>query len=258
MNNKKESGQIALIVILVMTIVGALAVSIASRSTTGSAIQQVDIKSGEALETAQSGLETVLSNPSAPLSGTLAVGGGQSTYDVTKTTLSTDYIVTPSEVKPGEVVEIDLSSPPTPITGIEIYWNPGISGNVPAIFGTKVETAGLEDFAFDDTGTNGFVLTGKGSYLLQGVNYAYKQTISVDAATKSVKIMPLKNGAFFFFKPLPLGASFSDHGFVIRSIGKVINGTQVIQRGVEYSQTEIGSLPPVFDYALFSLGPIVQ
>ncbi len=62
MRRENEKGQVALIVVLAVTVVGTLAVSLASRTTVGLRTESRDIEGVQALKGAESGVEEALFN----------------------------------------------------------------------------------------------------------------------------------------------------------------------------------------------------
>lgn len=246
-----HKGQVALIMVLIMTVVSAIAVSVAGRSTTETRVQQLDVESREALLTAQSGLERALAEDAA-VSGT--VGIPENTYEVTKTDSGTTEILA-ENVLPGEQLEVDLTGATT--TGIRVYWNPATLNEKPSIFITLIGSDGITitDYAFDVDGTNSFTPADPGvTWATKNWSYMTPAATPVQFSAGSVskiRITVLEKAATLGVEPV--GAGFPPQSTAYRSVSEVRSG---VRYGLEYEESKTGLLPYIFDYALFSSGSI--
>lgn len=250
---KQHPGQVALIMVLIMTVMSAIAVSLASRSTVETRIQLMNVESTEALLTAQSGLEQSIAK-GTPLSGTLADG---KQYQVSLSDTGTGS-VTSEKVSPGETFEVNLEGM-TGVTGIKIYWKAVIAGGTPAIFVSDVRTTQTLDYAYDTDGTGGFTKVTAGG-VLNGVSYAYTTPTPITVvagSSQKLRIAVLGSAAFLGIEPV--GGQLPTQFTNFRSVADVSSTTQtVVKYGIEYLESKTDQLPAVFDYVLFSGGSISQ
>lgn len=246
--NKKHKGQVALVLVLIMTVVSALAVSLASRSTIDTRIQQTESESSRALLFAQTGIEQLIMNPVAPTSG----APDTSYYAVKSDVGSNSYEV--GLVETGSAVEVNLVGAVN-LTGFAVYWGPGSSGGQPAVLISLVESSGkMTDYAYDYGGLNGFTAAGAGSE-----GYAKTSgTVPVTDAITKVRITVLGVPALLKVVPVGAGALFPSQIKSIKSIGSVQSDSNKVKYGLQYDESSTDTIPAVFDYALFSGGSIIQ
>ncbi len=253
MREIKHSGQVALIMVLIMTVVSAIAVSLAGRSTVETRIQQMNVENTEALLTAQSGLEASIAQNTA-VSGSLGDGRGYQVTlsDVGNTGISSELI------NAGQGFEINLEGA-TGITGVKIYWKAATPAGDPAIFVSDVRDTQSVDYAYDSTGNNGFTKVVNGGSF-GGVNYTYTIPSPINislASSKKLKITVLGSAAFLGIEPI--GGEFPPQFTNFRSVADVAGTDQnVVKYGIQYVESKTDQLPSVFDYVLFSGGSIMQ
>jgi len=250
--SRKDSGQIALIMVLIMTIVSAVAVSVAGRSTVETRVQQMDVESTQAFLAAQAGLEQAIAQNAAVPTG--AVASGQE-YQVTKSIEGVSYIHS-EKLNPGEVLEVDLTGA-SGVTAVNIYWKRAGIG-YPAIFVSDVRTGAIVDYAYDTAGVNGFLANSNGK-VMDGVNYEYAipSPISISVATsKMLRITMLSFAGFVGVEPI--GGTLPPQSNKYRAVGNVTSSNNNVKYGIEYSESTTNQLPPIFDYVLFSGGSIIQ
>jgi hypothetical protein len=250
MVKKKHKGQVALILVLIMTVVSALAVSLASRSTIDTKIQEAQSEGVQALLFAQSGLEQLIMNPAdstaqnANYSAVMSETGGES--------------LEIGLVSKGTSVELNLSGADfSRLTGFVVFWGPptGSSGGQPAVYISVVDNSGkVTSYAYDYLGVNGFTrgtdVTGnypKSTAKIGLTSDIAKVTITVLGATGQLKIVPMDAGAVF---PPQVKS--------IKSVGTVQSDNKTVKYGLQYDESYVDTVPSVFNYALFSDGSIFQ
>jgi len=253
-SNLNHSGQVALIMVLIMTVISAVAVSVASRSTVETRIQEMDVESKEALLTAQAGLEEAISKDSA-VSGSLGTGKD---YTVERGDAGATSITT-EKISSGESFEVYLSG--GNVTGVRLYWNPAVAGGKPSLFITDVRSTGSIDYAYDTEGAGGFTAgtTPGGTYA--GVNYSYVTptiTLSVLPGSESIRLRITVLGDPVFLGIRPMAGSFPAQSTNFKSTATLDSGETSIKYGIEYKESKTNQLPSVFDYVLFSEGTIIQ
>jgi Tfp pilus assembly protein PilX len=248
MIKREDKGQVALVLVLIMTVVSALAVSLATRSTVDTRIQQNETQSVQALINAQTGLEQMVVNPDLSYVSDTA-------YEATKSGVGTNGLVV-GRVETGSTVELNLTGASSELTAVDVYWKPdnNDSGAQPAVFISVVNNDGtISDIAYDYQASNGFYLAGDGAS--QGYSYKTETSINISGVSK-IRVTILRTAALV--KIVPVGGSFPSQINSIRSIGSVNSGNTVVKYGLQYDESTNDVVPGVFDYALFSGGTIDQ
>ena len=251
---KRDSGQIALILVLVMTVIAGATVALSGRTTVETRVQEINVDSSQAMLAAESGLEQALKNyPSAAVTGTL---GPNSSFSVGDSVVAANQNIYKG-IKRGETVEI-FTTGQVGVGSVNVYWSPVGTDTTPrAIFVTEVRPTGLKDYAFDTVGGagTGFSVAGPGAN-----GFTYSANIPIDVTTTEVRVTVLGGD--------------SDVGFTANAgslppqlrdkpvVGTVTRGTgakqEKVQYGIDYKQSINGEIPEVFEYALFSGKSISQ
>ncbi len=247
-----HSGQVALVMVLIMTVLSVVVVSLASRSTVETRVQEMGVESTGALLAAQAGLEQAVMTESA-VSGTL---DNDHSYDVSVDAEGVSGITT-DRINPGEVVEVNLIGAVS-ITGVKVYWKPISSGANPAVFVSDVRTDRTLDYAYAPSNADGFTQVSSGGSF-NGVNYDFvtPSPIAVSLAnSRTLRIVVLGSPALIGVQPV--GGQFSPQIKHYRSVGNVGSGASNVKYGIEYEESATNQLPTIFEYALFSGGTIVQ
>ena len=249
----RDSGQIALILVLIMTVVGAAAVSLAGRMVVETRVQEVNIDSSQAMLAAQAGLEQALRvAPTGPLTGGI---DDNTTYSVTDETQGTNNAVI-GPFKNGETWEINLSG----FAGqLDLYWDSSpTAGQARGIYVTAIDASGVVDNAYAPAGFgSGFTEITAGSYPLGGRNFSFRmQNIPYPAGSTAVRVTLLGGDTVLGF-----GAATGALTAQVRqkiSTGTVTRGTETIKQGLGYYESIADQVPGVFGYALYSGSNIVQ
>ena len=156
---RHSSGQVALVMVLIMTVVSAVVVSVAGRVTTETRVQQLSKDSSDAFLTAQSGLEEAVLKKES-LTG--AVGDNRE-YRVTLTNAGQEGLLT-DPVLPGSSVDIVLNASPL-LQGVRVYWRP-LTASASSLYISKSTDDEIVDLAFNQTGENGFTVVARMQLLL--------------------------------------------------------------------------------------------
>lgn len=244
--DKQHKGQVALVLVLIMTVVSALAVSMASRSTIDTKIQQTEMESVQALLFAQTGLEQLIMNPGDTSSE-------NTNYFAEKSGVGNDGLEV-DQVKTGSTLELNLVGADFgTLTAFSVSWGPITSGGQPAVYISLVESSGMiSDKAFDYLGSNGFTVAGAGSG-----RYA-KTTGLIGLNSNVVKVRITVLGSPALLKVVPVGGLFPSQIKSIKSVGSVQSADKTVKYGLQYDESTADTVPAVFDYALFSGGGIIQ
>lgn len=247
--NTKNKGQVALVMVLIMTVVSAVVVSVAGRTTNETKIQRLSKDSSDAFLTAQAGLEDAISKQS----GVQSTVGEDKAYSVVIENKGQEGILT-EKVSSGSSMDIVLNGSAS-LQGIKIYWK-STSASPSAVLVSKVSTGLITDLAFDSLGQNGFtqVLTGG---TLSGTNFSYvTPVVSLDASVSRVRITVFGESAFLGIEPI--GDLLPIQTLSYKSESSVGTGQEVVKYGLQYEESKDKRTPEVFDYALFSYGSIIQ
>ena len=250
-NTLNQPGQVALIMVLIMTVVSAVAVSVASRSTVETRIQQMNIDNTQAILTAQAGLESAITKDSE-VSGSLGTGKD---YAVIVADNGSSAMTT-EKTGVGETIEVNMVGA-SGVTGVKVYWKPAVAGEKPGIIVSELRSNKGIDFAYDPEGAGSFtqVLAG-GS--LSGISYSYvTPTIPViSGTTLKLRITVLGYDALLGIEPVGgiLPAQTRDY----KSVADLTSGETKLKYGVEYVESKVDQLPSIYDYVMFSGGAIIQ
>jgi len=246
----QHGGQVALVMVLIMTVVSAVVVSVAGRVTTETRIQQLSKDSSEAFLTAQSGLEEAVSRQESL--NTTAVGEDRS-YKVTLENIGQDGLLT-DRVSAGSSIDIVLNGSAS-LQGVRIYWK-SVTSSPSALFVSKVMDSSIVDLAYDTTGENGFTRVTSGG-TLNGVEFTHvTNQIDLDATVRRIRVFVYGGAAILGFQPV--GDTLPVQVVSYKSEGSVGTGAETIRYGLNYEESRDKRTPEVFDYALFSYGSIIQ
>ena len=251
MTHSKHKGQVALILVLIMTVVSSLAVSLASRSTVDTRIQQSESEGVQALISAQTGLEQLILNPN-PENNTVT----GDTYTATKSESGANSLEA-GLMETGSSAELTLSPANDRLTGFSVYWSPSEDnpGGQPSIFISVIRNSGeISDYAYGYEAVNGFVVADNGTD-----GYA-KKTASIPVDINVYKVRVTVLGAPARLMIVPVGDVFPSQLKTIKSVGTVTQpgSSTAVKYGLQYDESAFDTIPSVFDYALFSGGSIVQ
>lgn len=245
---KNNNGQIALVMVLIMTVVSAVVVSVASRVTTETRIQQLSKDSSDAFLTAQEGLDAALTQQTG-----VSLNGLDKSYNVTLNSSGQNGLLT-EKINSGSSVDVVLNASPL-LQAIKIYWK-SVSDLPLSILVTKYSSGLIEDMAYDSLGINGFSVVNLGGSL-SGTVFPYATPlISMDPSITRVKITVYGDAAFLGIEPV--GDLLPVQLLTYKSESSIGAGRDKVKYGLEYEETKNSKLPEVFDYALFSLGSIIQ
>lgn len=245
-----NSGQVALVMVLIMTVVSAVVVSVAGRVTTETRIQQLSKDSGDAFLTAQSGLEDAISRQDS-IDRTIV--GDDRSYKVTLDNLGQDGLLT-DRVSSGTSMDIVFNASPA-LQGVRVFWK-STTSSPSALFVSKISDIEIVDFAYDTVGENGFTRVETGG-TLNGTDFTYvTNQIDVDPTIKRLRVSLYGGPAILGFQPI--GDTLPVQIVSYKSEGTVGTGAETVRYGLSYEESRDKRTPEVFDYALFSFGSIIQ
>jgi type II secretory pathway pseudopilin PulG len=258
MKQTGDSGQIGLIVLLVMVVILTLGVSLVSRSSLDVIQSRQEEETSRVFDAAEAGIEDALSQDFAILPGTYSSQIG-SIQDI-----SVDYTIDSlqsleARIDQGHTAAVDLSGSTFGNT-LQIEWakNQSCSNNASAIevaifntFGgvTTVRREGIRPSdAACDRGDNFTLASGSGSD-----GYLSAHTFSLEAGDALARIKPLYNDSDV--RVTGPDWSLPIQYYRIRSQAESEVGSEV--RVVEVDRT-IPVAPSIFDYVLFSGTSLVK
>ncbi len=245
----KNKGQVALVMVLIMTVVSAVVVSVAGRATTETNVQRQSKDSSEAFLVAQTGLEDAIVNKSA-VTGNI---GTEKAYSVVLENKGQGGLLT-ERVLSGTSVDIFLANSAL-LQGIKVYWK-SVTNNPSSISVTKITATTIEELAYDTLGLNGFTKVSTGG-ALSGASFDHvTPQISMNSSVTRIRITVYGESAFLGVEPL--GDLLPVQAIVYRSESAVGLGEEKIKYGLSYEESKNAKTPEVFDYALFSTGTIIQ
>ena len=253
---KNSSGLVALVLVLIMTIVGAAAVSLAGRTVVETRIQEVNIDSSQARLAAEAGLEQALKvAPTGSLEGSIDANTSYSVTD--QTTGTSNSIIGP--VKSGEIWEINLVGA---VGGsVNLYWESSPEGGaVRGVYVSVVNPTGITDYAIAPNGfgqgfDSGLISTNQS---LSGKVFDNKVSVSYVAGTSSaMRVMVLGGDTILGFQAGG-GGSLTAQIRQKTAVGVVTRGTESVKQGLGYYESVTDQVPSVFGYALYSGTTIVQ
>ncbi len=256
------SGQVALLLILILTVVSAVVLSAVGGVITNLRVVDIDEESSQALRVAEAGIEEELK--------TLTGGGVQTlegtTYTVSSQAEGINGFVTAEDIVPGEVVEVNIVDSTARPGEIEIYWGDANDqkelpvGAIEVIRYRKIDNGNYEaiHYAFDTDNArvaeNGFSLSTRNAGTYQGFTFMGREVIGLTNRDYYVRVRVLYNQQRIAVKP-SAGRTFGVNPY--RRIVSEAETAQGVVRKVEAIRTE-STLPLVFDAALYSGGELVK
>lgn len=261
-NKQYRSGQVGLLLLVVVGLVIGLVMSVASRSLSDTVLTRKESENTSAFAVAESGVELALSE--------LAQGGGSPAWTAVSLTdptglYSAEYAVDELSsfemmVKEGEGVEVEISSPA--ISNLTIYWtrdsssyeNPACSGvegsgMLPSALGVTVIGSTLRRDYYNayncSISANGFADASASSE----ASYRSMVVVNKQAGDISLRLTPIYNDATIKI----VGTGLTEAMFRVASVGSGGDSQKEIQ--VKRSRDAAGS---VFDFAVFSGSTIVH
>ncbi len=241
---KTHKGQVALVMVLIMTVISAVVVSVASKTTNEAKNQRLSTESNDAFMVAQSGLDEALSKKE-----NVTFNSGDKSYSVEIVDNGQNGLLT-DKVSAGTSVDIVLNGSPL-LSGLKIYWRP-VSSLATSILVTKISGNVFSDLAYDTSGENGFVMYSDSG--LAGFPFS-TPIINVDNTDK-VRITVFGDSSFLNI--VPVGDTLPVQTSSYKSVASIGGGEETIKYGLLYEESKNARTPEVFDYALFSYGTIIQ
>lgn len=256
--NTRYSGQIAIVILLIMVVLLTIGLSLASRTTQEIFLSQQEAESTRVFNAAESGVENALSQDFSGISAATQL------ENITIANVSVRTFITPkgvleTQITEGSTVHLDLAGL---IAGapIRVEWSKksGCDTSASIITSTYYDDAGttkVEHEAFGpaspcagsrDTDEFDQALSGSGTD-----DYTYGYTVNIPANSLYMRINAVYNDT-----PLRVtGAEASNQFFVIRAEADNDNGDE--NRAVQVGRS-LSTSPSFMDYSVYSGGALAQ
>lgn len=259
MKRSVRKGQVGLLLLVIMGVVVALVMSVASRSLSDTVLSRQERESSAAFAVAETGIEKAMNE--IKTQGSQTSGG---TLTGLADFVSGAYSVSPTTsyglfVKEGETAHLDLS---TYVSTLTIAWTRKAdavenittctegSQNAPAALEVSAYVGDVVSRAYYNPascspGANGFATSSDG-----GSEYrSMVASFAVPVGTTVIRIKPIYAGATVSVS----GAGLNDQLYLIQSSATGGDAKKAIEvkRGLD-------SPPSIFDFAVFTAGTIVK
>ncbi|MEI8232803.1 MAG: hypothetical protein WCG44_03600 [bacterium] len=258
MKNKILEGQIGLLLLVIMGVIIALVMSVASRSLSDTVLSRQERESSAAFSVAETGVEQAMSalqnTDGQSISGNLSAFSDAVTGNYQVNTNTTYGLF----VKEGETAQLDVNSP---ISDFVIYWTKksDMSENIDctspsalkypaAIEISAVSTSGVVARNYYNAFNCSYGTTGFDASTIAGdPDYKSKVIYVIPDSTLKLRIKPLLAGATIAVS----GTGLSNQLYLIQS--KAATGDA--QKEIEVKRG-LDAPPSVFDFSLFTTGTI--
>lgn len=253
-------GQAALILIMIMSVVGAVTVSVASQSVENLRTQEIETTSSQSFRAAESALEVALKDKASVTTTQLPGGAGNysATYDSAEG--SSGFVA--YDVVEGDVVETSLVGAAA-VTGLNIYWNSDSAVFVSILSGSAASGYSVQYYAADPDNVrainNKFETTAgspipliytSGSYTFRTVTFGNKLTVPINLlAAKtpiSVRIRLLYSKSSVGVEPV--GGTLAGQIVSVKATGTAQNNIVTNLSFSKFSER----VPEIFDNVLYT------
>ena len=263
MRRKNEKGQVALILVLAVTVAGALVISLADRSTRDLRSQSLDTERVKALKGAESGVEDALLNESSVTN--LSLGDGVN-YVADYSSEGRNGMVS-DIVQPGDVIDVLVEGSDVTLSSVRIYFSSEAGPAALKVSEYRVNGAQylLNSQAFDSDATRALVNqfsdpVTAGPFSYKDVNFESRSEVAVSTAlptTRLIRIMVLYSASKIGIEPV--GGNLPDQQVVISSTGEYSEtGANINVRKRLELRKEMEKVPSVFDRVLYSNSKLEQ
>jgi len=254
----KQSGQIAIVILLIMVVLLTVGLSLASRTTQEVFLSQQEAESTRVFNAAESGIENALSQDFSGISAETELNNVDAD-NVSVVTIITPQGVLETQVTEGSVVHLDLVG----LAGgapIDIEWSrqSGCDASASLITSTYYVDAGttkVEHQAFGPASPcSGSRNTDEFTQIALGTGsngYTYSNTINIPANSQYMRIMAVYADTTIRVT----GAEASNQFFVIRAEADNDLGDE--NRAIEVGRS-LSTAPSFMDYAVYSGGALAQ
>lgn len=231
---KRESGQIGLIVLLIMVVVTTIAVSVSTRSVSELRISRQEQESTRSLDLAESGIEEILASPLVPGSSFKTIAGKRVDYSI-----SANSTVATMDLLSGHTLELDLTN----ATNIKFDWSAGTLCNTAVVLAIISPTAQVSRNAYVHTGCPAIGNITATWNPATGLNISGQKLARIKALYSTITL-----------SGVALTGALNPIYYTVNSTSQMDDGST---RTVQVNKFP-GSLPSIFDYVLFSGTSLVK
>lgn len=265
---KGERGQVALILVLAVTVAGTLVMSLADRSTRNLRTQTLDTEKVKALKGAESGVEQALLSQGSVSETDLADGVKFSAEYLNEGGVG---IVSTELVEPGDSFDVLIEGADSGVSDVRIYFS-----SESALAAVKVSEHRVNDLAdeylassYASDGDDARVLTNNFTdpvestgFTFEGVGFSNRSSVSVNTDTLSPPITKLLRVTVLYSASKvavePVGGNLPAQQIVISSVGSYsVSGDVSVKKRLELRK-EMEKVPVVFGQTLYSNSKLIQ
>lgn len=246
-NNPSNSGQVAIVILLIMVVLLTVGLSLASRTTQEVFLSQQEAESARVFNAAEVGVEDALSQDFDSITSTVTLNP-TTVSDVSTTTTIQPTDTLETQVVEGAAVHLDLNGVPVG-SNVTVQWSRE-NGCVASIlmstyyYDTLGDTKVIHD-AFGPAGCRTDDFAEITSFLSSGYYYTNNITLQAGWTPLFARIRPVYADTALRVS----GVSFPTQFYVIRSEADNTLGEE--NRTVEVGRT-LSAAPSFMDYALYS------
>lgn len=261
-SNSSQRGQIALIIILLMVVIGTIALSVVSRSVVDIGISTQEENKIRAFSQAEAGIEDLLTQGLGTIfigqpegTGTLGSGEDQISYNykIESVGSGADGWILDEPLANGETTEIKLQGGGANPASLKFYWiNTAFSDQQTPKAALEISVYNSDNTmsryavaaSGEATADNGFS-AGSGGGAVGGKNYQSTYDVILGATATLVRVKALYNRASLAV--VPQGGSLPVQGYQVTVTGQQQSNTAAVQ--------VVQALPAnagIFDYVLWS------
>lgn len=262
MKRGSSTGQAALILIMIMSVIGVVSIGVASRSVENLRSSEIESTSSQSFKAAEAALEVALSSQTNVPS--TALPGGVGNYSATYTSTGSDGFVS-DLVDEGDVVAVSLVGA-VGVNTLNVYWNTdsaimvGVLDNTGTNYSVTYYTADPNDTralsSKFGTTSNSPIPYAKGSYSFKAVSFGNKLSVPINLAApiapKLVRIKVLYQSGSIGIEPV--GGTLVGQAVTINATGTAGNN---VTTNLVFSRFS-DRVPVVFDNVLYTSGSLSQ
>jgi hypothetical protein len=254
------SGQVGLILIMIMAAVSAVSLSLAGRSITGLKTSETDVDSLKAFKAAEAGLERALSE-SANVVGNVDTNVG---YTASFDAVGSDNggYVTDSTIDPGLTFDVVVEGSPAGLPGdVRVLWSDGGRAALKVSvydYDLGSDTYSVTNYTYDGDATrrnvNKFGEPDGSSFLFESVNFSDLADVPVTVNTVLIRVLVLYESTRVGISPL------GDLVLPVQQFKIVATGNDTaanVTRKISFTKSG-DVLPSLFDHVLFTTGSLSQ
>lgn len=245
-SKKSNSGQVAIVILLIMVVLLTVGLSLASRTTQEVFLSQQEAESARVFNAAEVGVEDALSQDFDSITGTVTLNP-TTVSDVSTTTTIQPTDTLETQVVEGAAVHLDLTGVPSG-SNVTVRWSRESGCVASILMSTYYDDGGTTKVihdAFGPAGCRTDDFAEISSALVNGYHYTNNITLESGWTPLFARIRPVYADTALRVS----GINFPTQFYVIRSEADNTQGQE--NRTVEVGRT-LSAAPSFMDYALYS------